>query len=164
MALLAKVVLLATDGLGLRRSRGKTGLNWHSATKWSKRLLAHGLEGLKDQPGRGRPQSITPEEGVGAVVRACTMPVDGGSRWSVCKMAESIGHSKSAVQKILTEGVIKPLKTKNWCGKSLDSEFEQKQAAIIGLSLNPPENALVLSVNEKSQIQALDRIQPLLPL
>lgn len=95
---------------------------------------------------------------------ACTTPVDGSSRWSVRKLAEATGHSKSVVQKILAEGAIKPHKTKYWCGKSPDPEFEQKQAAIIGLYLNPPENALVLSVDEKSQIQALDWTQPLLPM
>lgn len=80
------------------------------------------------------------------------------------KLAEATGHSKSAVQQILAEGAIKPHKTKYWCGKSPDPEFEEKQAAILGLYLNPPENALVLCVDEKSQIQALDRTQPLLPM
>jgi len=164
LALRARVVLLAADGLGLKEIEGKSGLNWQSCLKWRKRFLARGLEGLKDQVGRGRPQSITPEERVGVVALACTTPVDGSSRWSVRKLAEATGHSKSAVQKILSEGAIKPHKTQYWCGKSPDPEFEQKQAAIIGLYLNPPENALVLSVDEKSQIQALDRTQPLLPM
>lgn len=101
---------------------------------------------------------------MGVVALACTTPVDGSSRWSVRKLAEVSNHSKSAVQKILAEGAIKPHKTEYWCGKSTDPEFEQKQAAILGLYLNPPENALVLSVDEKSQIQALDRTQPLLPM
>lgn len=164
LALRARVVLLAAEGLGLKEIEWKSGLNWQSCLKWRKRFLARGLEGLKDQVGRGRPQSITPEERVGVVALACTTPVDGSSRWSVRKLAEATGHSKSAVQKILAEGAIKPHKTKYWCGKSPDPEFEQKQAAIIGLYLNQPENALVLSVDEKSQIQALDRTQPLLPM
>lgn len=164
LALRARVVLLAADGLGLKEIEGKSGLNWQSCLKWRKRFLAHGLDGLKDQVGRGRPQSITPKERVGVVALACTTPIDGSSRWSVRKLAEATGHSKSAVQEILAEGAIKPHKTKYWCGKSPDPEFEQKQAAIIGLYLNPPENALVLSVDEKSHIQALDRTQPLLPM
>jgi len=164
MALRAKVVLLAAEGLCLKEIEERTGLNWQSCLKWRKRFLKNGMEGLQDQAGRGRPQSITPEERVGVVALACTKPADGSSRWSVRKLAEATGHSKSAVQKILSEGAIKPHKTRYWCGKSPDPEFKEKQAAIIGLYLNPPENALVLSVDEKSQIQALDRTQPLLPM
>jgi len=79
-------------------------------------------------------------------------------------MAEATGHGKSAVQKILAEVAIKPHKTRYWCGKSPDPEFEEKQAAILGLYLNPPGNALALCVAEKSQFQGLDRTQPLLPM
>jgi transposase len=77
---------------------------------------------------------------------------------------KAVGRSKSAVHQILNEGEVKPHRVKYWCGKSPYPEFEEKQAAILGLYLNPPENALVLSVDEKSQIQALDRTQPELPL
>lgn len=67
-------------------------------------------------------------------------------------MAEVTGHGKSTVQKILSEAVTKPHKAAYWCGKSPDPEFEEKQAAIVGLYMNPLENVLVLSVDEKSQI------------
>ena len=164
IALRAKVVLLAADGLVLMEIAAKTGLHWQSCLKWRKRFLALGLAGLQDQPGRGRPPSISPEDRVGVVALACTTPVDGSSRWSVRKLAEATGYGKSTVQTILADGAIKPHKTKYWCGKSPDPEFVEKQAAIIGLYMNPPENALVLSVDEKSQIQALDRTQPLLPM
>lgn len=164
IALRSKVILLAANGLKLKDIAVETGLNWQSCLKWRKRFLANGLEGLMDKAGRGRPLSISPEERVSVVALACTTPPDGSTRWSVRKLAEATGHSKSAVQKILTAGAIKPHKTKYWCGKSPDPEFAEKQAAIIGLYMNPPENALVLSVDEKSQIQALDRTQPLLPM
>lgn len=164
MALRARVILLAANGLKLKDIAVETGLNWQSCLKWRKRFLANGLEGLLDKAGRGRPLSISPEERVSVVALACTTPPDGSTRWSVRKLAEATGHSKSAVQKILAAGAIKPHKTKYWCGKSPDPEFAEKQAAIIGLYMNPPENALVLSVDEKSQIQALDRTQPLLPM
>lgn len=164
MALRARVILLAAKGLRLMEIAGEVGLSFRICLKWRKRFLANGLEGLTDKPGRGRPLSISPEERVSVVALACTTPPDGSTRWSVRKLAEATGHSKSAVQKILAEGAIKPHKTKYWCGKSPDPEFAEKQAAIIGLYMNPPENALVLSVDEKSQIQALDRTQPLLPM
>ncbi|MDP3428346.1 MAG: IS630 family transposase, partial [Humidesulfovibrio sp.] len=164
MALRARVILLAAKGLRLMEIAGEVGLSFRICLKWRKRFLANGLEGLTDKPGRGRPLSISPEERVSVVALACTTPPDGSTRWSVRKLAEATGHSKSAVQKILDEGAIKPHKTKYWCGKSPDPEFAEKQAAIIGLYMNPPENALVLSVDEKSQIQALDRTQPLRPM
>ena len=164
MALRARVILLASNGRSLKEIEAETGLNWQSCLKWRKRFLASGLEGLQDKAGRGRPLTILPEERVAVVALACTSPVDGSSRWSVRKLAEATGHSKSAVQKILSEGALKPHKTSYWCGKSPDPEFAEKQAAILGLYMNPPENALVLSVDEKSQIQALDRTQPLLPM
>jgi len=164
IALRSRVILLAANGLKLKDIAVETGLNWQSCLKWRKRFLANGLEGLLDKAGRGRPLSISPEERVSVVALACTTPPDGSTRWSVRKLAEATGHSKSAVQKILAAGAIKPHKTKYWCGKSPDPEFAEKQATIIGLYMNPPENALVLSVDEKSQIQALDRTQPLLPM
>jgi putative transposase len=164
IALRSRVILLAANGLILKDIAVETGLNWQSCLKWRKRFLVNGLEGLLDKAGRGRPLTISPEERVSVVALACTTPPDGSTRWSVRKLAEATGHSKSAVQKILAEGAIKPHKTKYWCGKSPDPEFAEKQAAIIGLYMNPPENALVLSVDEKSQIQALDRTQPLLPM
>ena len=164
IALRSRVILLAANGLKLKDIAVETGLNWQSCLKWRKRFLAMGLEGLLDKAGRGRPLTISPEERVSVVALACTTPPDGSTRWRVRKLAEATGHSKSAVQKILAAGAIKPHKTKYWCGKSPDPEFAEKQAAIIGLYMNPPENALVLSVDEKSQIQALDRTQPLLPM
>jgi hypothetical protein len=82
----------------------------------------------------------------------------------VRKLAEATGYGKSTVQQILTAGAIKPHKIRYWCGKSPDPEFAEKQTAIIGLYLSSPENALLLCVDEKSQIQALDRTQPVLPM
>ena len=152
LALRAKVILLAAEGLSLHNIAEKTGLNWQSCLKWRKRFLEQGLDGLKDKQGRGRPQEISPDERVNVVALACTTPPDGSTRWSVRKLAEVTGHGKSTVQKILSEAVTKPHKAAYWCGKSPDPEFEEKQAAIVGLYMNPLENVLVLSVDEKSQI------------
>jgi len=126
LALRARVIVLASEGLGLKEIEERIGLHWQSCSKWRKRFLAHGFEGLQDQAGRGRPQSISPEERVEVVALACTTLADGSSRWSVRKLAEATGHSKSAVQKILADGAIKPHKTKYWCGKSPDPDFAEK--------------------------------------
>jgi len=95
---------------------------------------------------------------------ACQNPTNGANAWSVRELARVTGVSSTTVHRILTEASIKPHKIHHWCGKSPDPEFEPKQAAIIGLYMDPPDNAVVLSVDEKSQIQALDRTQPVLPL
>jgi hypothetical protein len=122
----------------------RVGLGWNSCLKWRKRFQSLGLEGLQDRPGRGRHQVIGQEERLEVMALACTKPVDGSNRWSVRKLAEVTGLGSTTVHRILNAGDLKPHKVSHWCGKSPDPEFEAKQAAIIGLYMNPPENALVL--------------------
>lgn len=160
----AKVILLSDEGMTVSAIASATGLTPKVCSKWRKRFVDLGVSGLYDMTGRGRPKTYDAESRVDVLALACTKPVDGSTRWSVRKLAEAVGPSKSTVQKILTAGKIKPHKTKYWCGKSPDPEFAEKRAAIVGLYLSPPENALILCVDEKSQLQALDRTQPLLPM
>lgn len=164
LALRAKVILESAKGLPLREIAEKTGLAWNSCQKWRKRFRDFGIEGLKDKPGRGRPGTITQEQRLEVMALACSTPPDGSNSWSIRKLADTTGFGVATVHRILNAGDLKPHKVKYWCGNSPDPEFEEKQAAIIGLYMNPPENALVLCVDEKSQIQALDRTQPLLPI
>ncbi|MGO9021890.1 MAG: hypothetical protein ACLQVJ_26425 [Syntrophobacteraceae bacterium] len=119
---------------------------------------------MKDIPRKCRPAVITPDERVGVMALACTTPDDGSNQWTMTKLADASGFSRATVCRILNDAALKPHKIDQWCGKSPDPEFEPKQAAILGLYLSPPENALVISVDEKSQIQALDRTQPMLPM
>jgi len=102
---------------------------------------------------------IRPEERAMAI--ACGKPPDGSTRWSVRKPAKVVGLSKSTVHRILNGGELKPCNAgiSYWCGKSPDPELQRKQTAILGLCLGPPDNAPVLSVDQKSHIQALDRTQ-----
>ena len=116
MALRARVILAAAEGLTLKEIEKRTGLNWQSCLKWRKRFLQHGLEGLRDRAGRGRPQTITPEERTRVIAMACTTPIDGSSRWRVRKLAEVTGHSKSAIQAILAEGATESSPTKQSTG------------------------------------------------
>ena len=151
IALRARIVLLASEGVSLKDIERMTGLNWQSCLKWRKRFLEFGLEGLQDLARRGRPQAMTPEEHARISALADTLPFDGSRRWSVRKLAVATGHSKSVIQKLLASGAIKPPKSRSLPSGNSDMEFEEKVAAIIGLYLNPPTTALVLSIDAKSQ-------------
>lgn len=164
MAKRAQVILLTAEGRTLDEISVNVGLGRQSCIKWRKRFITEGIEALQDQQRSGKPPTISAEEKAKIVALACTTPPDGSTQWSVRKLAETVGCGKSTVSKVLSQGAIKPHKHEYWCGKSPDPEFEKKQAEIIGLYMEPPENALVLCVDEKSQIQALDRTQPLLPM
>lgn len=160
----AKVILFSAEGYPLSEVSKRSGLSRQNCTRWRMRFLEDRIEGLKDLPREGRPSVIPPEVKTKVTMLACTKPSDGSNQWTRQSLAKASGLSKTTVHRILSEGNVKPHKVEYWCGKSPDPEFEQKQAATLGLYLNPPDNALVLCVDEKSQLQALDRTQPELPL
>jgi putative transposase len=160
----AQVILFSAQGLTLEEISARSGLNRTNCLKWRKRFAAEGVDGLKDKPRKGRPASITPWRRAQVVRLACEKPFNGANAWSRRELARVTGMGSTTVHRILAGASLKPHKVHHWCGKSPDPEFEPKQTAILGLYLSPPENALVLSVDEKSQIQALDRTQPELPL
>jgi transposase len=160
----AQVILGSSQGLTLDRISSQSGLSVTNALKWRKRFLESGIDGLMDKRRTGRPPKITPFERSNVMRLACEKPFTGANSWSRRELAKYTGISTTSVHRILTESSIKPHKIHYWCGKSPDPEFESKQATIIGLYMNPPENALIFSVDEKSQIQALDRTQMSLPL
>lgn len=164
MAMRARAILAAAEGLPLSEISMRSGLSVNACLRWRKRFTTDRLAGLKDMTGRGRPPRITQEQRLGVVSLACSTPTDGTTGWSIRRLAKATGFSVSTVHEILNTGDLKPHKVEHWCGKSPDPEFAAKQAAIIGLYIDPPVNALVLCVDEKSQIQALDRTQPTLPM
>ena len=160
----ARIVLAAFEGLALQEISQRTGMSVNACLKWRKRFRDAGMDGLYDKQGRGRPAVITQEQRLEVMALACTTPPDGANAWSMRKLADATGFAVATVHGILHAADLKPHKVDHWCGKSPDPEFAEKQAAIIGLYMEPPVNALVLCVDEKSQIQALDRTQPLLPM
>jgi transposase len=160
----AQVVLLSAQGLPLREVSRRSGLSPQNCSKWRKRFSLQRLVGLKDRPRSGRPPVLSAHQRLKVVALATSKPTDGHPRWSTRTLARQIGIGPTSVHRILQEGQLKPHKTEYGCGRSPDPEFEAKQAAILGLYLNPPNHALVLCVDEKSQIQALDRTQPELPM
>ena len=160
----AKIILLSSLGKSVKEISGQVGLSWQNCLKWRSRFQEKGIEGLRDKAGRGRMAVIDPKKKISLIALACSEPPKGNTTWSCRKLAKETGLGVTTIHRILKEGQIKPHKVKYWCGRSTDPEFEEKQAAIIGLYLNPPDNAVVLAVDEKSQIQALDRTQPMLPM
>ena len=163
MALRARIVLLASEGMSLKDIEKVTGLSWQSCLKWRKRFLQYGLDGLQDLARRGRPLTMTPEEQARIAALADTLPCDGSRRWSVRKLAEATGHSKSVIQKSLVSGAINPKKITSLHNNDSDMEFEEKLAAIVGLYLNPPTTALVLSIDVKSQPEGSEWGHPQAP-
>jgi putative transposase len=160
----ANVILLSSEGRTIDAIMEFTHLSRRAVNKWRQRFKLQGINGLKDAPRSGKKPVITQEQKLLVIQKACSKPEDGYTNWSQSRIAKEVGISQSKVFQILKEADLKPHKIEYWCGKSPDPEFEAKMINIVGLYMNPPENAIVLCVDEKTQIQALDRTQPLLPL
>lgn len=159
----ARIILLASQGQSNRQIALKVGCTAHVVGQWRRRYQSQGLAGLQDRVRPGRPAKITVEEKKKIVTRVCGAPPAWLSRWSVRTLAREMGYPASVVHLILQEHDLHPhrLRTFNF---SPDPCFEEKLLEVVGLYLKPPENAVVLCVDEKTGIQALDRTQPMLPL
>jgi transposase len=160
----SKIILLSIEGKTMDEIIKATGLSKPAVNKWRQRFRAEGIAGLRDAPRSGKPATITAVQKAKAVQKACEKPTGGYTNWSQKRIAKEVGVSQSKVHQILKQADLKPHKTEYWCGKSPDPEFESKMMNIVGLYMDPPKNAMVICVDEKTQIQALDRTQPVLPL
>lgn len=160
----AKIILQWHEGKSYVETTESLGVTETAINKWRKRFAEKGLEGLVDAPRSGKPPVFTAAQKANVIKLATSKPPKGYTSWSQRLIAKEAGMSQSKVNQILSQADLKPHKVDYWCGKSTDPEFESKMINIVGLYMNPPENALVLSVDEKTQIQALDRTQPILPL
>lgn len=160
----ATIILYSDEGKSLDQIIALTDKSRPVISKWRKRFHKYGIEGLKDAKRSGKPKTITPEQKALVVEKACTKPEGGYTNWSQKRIAQEVGISQSKVFQILRRADLKPHKIEYWCGQSRDPEFEQKMINIVGLYMCPPENAIVICIDEKTQIQALDRTQPELPL
>jgi transposase len=158
----ANIILLRVEGLGVEAVAERLGTTPKRVSMWSSRFARSGLDGLVDEPGRGRKASIAAAK-VARVITEATRPPAGRSRWSIRSMARHAGVSASSVQRIWSGNDIKPHRVKTF-KLSNDPRFEEKFWDVIGLYLNPPDQALVLCCDEKSQCQALERTQLGLPL
>ena len=158
----ARIILLRSDGLSLDQVAQHAGVRRRTAGKWCGRFAQHGFAGLRDAKGRGRKSSIEPSVQEQIITGAVTPPPH-RSRWSVRGMARHAGVSHETVRRLWRANAIKPHVTRTF-KISNDPRFEEKFWDVVGLYLNPPERALVLCCDEKSQCQALERTQPGLPL
>jgi transcriptional regulator with XRE-family HTH domain len=158
----ARVILLAGEGLENRQIAAQLGLSRMAVGKWRERFSAARMAGLSDAPGRGRPSSLKPQQ-LEAVLSRVVQPPPHLGRWSCRTMAREVGVSKSTVQKLWASNDLKPHLSRTF-KLSADPEFGPKFWDILGLYVDPPDQALVLCCDEKSQIQALSRSQPGLPL
>jgi transposase len=164
LALRSRIILACADGAGVSAVAAELGISRTTAGKWRSRFLEARLEGLSDEPRPGRPRTVT-DEHVEKVITATLeqAPPSGDTHWSTRSMARSEGMSQSAVSRIWRAFGLKPHIIQTW-KLSTDPQFIDKVRDVVGLYMSPPENALVLCVDEKSQIQALDRTAPCLPM
>jgi len=158
----ARIVLLAAQGETREEIARLTGFSLPTVTTWCQRFQLLRLAGLTDKPGRGR-KSPLPADTVRRVLEQVTKPRIGEPRWSCRSMARAAGISSTTVHKLWAANDLKPHLTRTF-KLSNDPQFEQKFWDVIGLYLAPPDRALVLCCDEKSQVQALERTQPGLPL
>ncbi len=159
----AKIVLASADGETNKDIAKRMRLNQLTVGKWRRRYLAEGLQGLHDELRPGRPRSLEDERVAEVINTALQSPPPHATHWTVRSMAEHTGISKSTVQRWFELFGVQPHRQKTF-KLSNDPFFVEKVRDIVGLYLNPPDCAVVLCVDEKSQIQALERTQPLLPL
>jgi transposase len=160
----ARIVLLAAQGVPPSQIAQRLGTTRPTVDLWRKRVQAGGLAALEhDAPGRGRRPTIGPAT-VQAIVHATTQTTpQGATHWSTRTMADAFGVSNATVARIWQAHGLQPHRVRPF-KVSRDTRFAEKLTDVVGLYLNPPEKALVLCVDEKSQIQALDRSQPGLPI
>jgi transposase len=164
LALRARIILAFAGGASVSLVAAELGISRTTAGKWRSRFLEARLKGLNDEQRPGRPRTVT-DEHVEKVIAATLeqAPPGGDTHWSTRSMARSEGMSQSAISRIWRAFGLKPHIVQTW-KLSTDPMFIDKVRDVVGLYMSPPENALVLCVDEKSQIQALDRTAPCLPM
>ena len=164
LAVRSQIVLRCADGGTIGAVAGELGVSRDMVSKWRGRFLRDRLGGLTDEPRPGRPRTISDEQ-VEQVITATLeqAPPKSDTHWSTRSMARSAGLSQTAVSRIWRAFGLKPHLVETW-KLSTDPQFIEKVRDIVGLYMDPPDKALVLCVDEKSQIQALDRTAPCLPV
>jgi transposase len=163
VAMRSRIVLAAAEGLKNTEIAERFGIEHGTVRKWRNRFARDRLDGLLDEPRVGRPRSIEDAKVEEVIVKTLESTPKDATHWSTRSMAAEVGLSQSAVSRIWRAFGLQPHRQETW-KLSRDPQFVEKVRDIVGLYLNPPERAVVLCVDVKSQIQALDRTAPILPM
>jgi transposase len=164
LALRSRIILACADGGTNGEVAERVGVGRQTVSKWRVRFLDRRLDGLSDEPRPGRPRVIGDEQIEALITKTLEQePANGDTHWSTRSMATETGLNQTAVSRIWRAFGLKPHAVQSW-KLSTDPLFVDKVRDVVGLYMSPPENALVLAVDEKSNIQALDRSAPILPM
>jgi len=163
LAMRARIILECATGVDSKQVASQLAVSQQTVSKWRNRFLAQGVDGLLDAPRSGAPRSIDDARIEEVVARTLESIPKDATHWSTRSMARTLGMSQTAISRIWRAFGLQPHRQETF-KLSTDPQFVDKVRDIVGLYLNPPVKALVLCVDEKSQIQALDRTQPILPL
>jgi transposase len=156
-------VLAAANGLTNKEIAAKLNICAHTAGVWRRRFAADRMDGLYDEPRPGAPRRIGDDEIAATIRKTLETRPRGATHWSLRTMAKAVGHAPSTIHRIWRAFGLQPHRSETF-KLSADPLFVEKVRDIVGLYLSPPERAVVLCVDEKSQVQVLDRTQPLLPM
>ena len=158
-----RIVLRCADGIASKVVAAELGVHEHTVGKWRRRFLTNRIEGLLDEARPGRPRTIDDDQVAAVIERTLRATPSDATHWSIRSMAGATGFSHTTIRRIWNAFGLQPHRAETF-KLSSDPMFVDKVRDIVGLYLSPPNKALVLSVDEKSQIQALDREQPVLPM
>jgi transposase len=159
----ARLVLMASEGMPSFAIADKLGLSQQTVCLWRRRYVEHGIQGLHDQLKAGRPRSISDQVVASLVRKTLQSKPKEGTHWTIRTIAAETRLSRATVHRIWQAFGLQPHRQRHF-KLSTDPFFVEKVRDIVGLYVSPPENAVVLCVDEKSQIQALERTQPMLPM
>jgi len=159
----AQIVLMAAEGVTSNEIAKKVALSAQSVCKWRQRYLQQGILGLHDELRPGRPRSVSDEQVATLIRKTLNTKPKKGTHWTIRSMAKETELSRPTVHRVWKAFGLQPHRQRHF-KLSTDPFFVEKLRDIVGLYLNPPDKAMVLCVDEKSQVQALDRTQPLLPM
>jgi transposase len=159
----SRIVLAAAEGLKNTEIAERLSLDHTTVRKWRSRFARDRLDGLLDEPRPGRPRTVSDAQVEEVIIRTLESTPKDATHWSTRSMAAEVGLSQTAVSRIWRAFGLQPHRQETW-KLSRDPQFIDKVRDVVGLYLDPPERAVVLCVDEKSQIQALDRTAPILPM
>jgi len=163
LSLRARIVLACAGGESNTQVAGRLGVHRNTVGLWRRRFVEFRLDGLTDEPRPGQPRKITDQKVEEVITKTLESAPRNATHWSTRSMAAEVGLNQTAITRIWRAFGLQPHRQDSW-KLSKDPLFVEKVRDVVGLYLNPPERAVVLCVDEKSQIQALDRTAPILPM